>query len=69
MPAIADASGIALDTVYATVGKKPALFRLLVEMAISGQDEAVPDPRRQIMARVDHLGAVAPLVTSTWSSR
>src|SRR5438874_12926334 len=41
MPAIACAAGIALDTVYATVGKKPALFRLLVEMAISG-DKAVP---------------------------
>ena len=41
MPAIANTAGIALDTVYATVGKKPALFRLLVEMAISG-DKAVP---------------------------
>ena len=31
MPAIAEEAGIALDTVYAAVGKKPALFRLLVE--------------------------------------
>jgi hypothetical protein len=31
-----------VDTVYATVGKKPALFRLLVEMAISGSGKAVP---------------------------
>jgi hypothetical protein len=36
------AAGIAVDTVYATVGKKPALFRLLVEMAISGSGKAVP---------------------------
>jgi AcrR family transcriptional regulator len=42
MPAIAQAAGVALDTVYATVGKKPTLFRLLVEAAISGRDEAVP---------------------------
>ncbi len=46
MPAIAQAAGIALDTVYATVGKKPMLFRLLVETAISGRDEAVPAEQR-----------------------
>jgi AcrR family transcriptional regulator len=42
MPAIAAAAGIAVDTVYAAVGKKPALFGLLVEAAISGGDGAVP---------------------------
>ena len=42
MPAIAHAAGVSLDTVYATVGKKPALFRLLIEMAISGTDSEVP---------------------------
>lgn len=41
MPAIARNAGISLDTVYATVGNKPKLFRLLVEIAISGGDEAV----------------------------
>lgn len=57
MPAIAKAAGTALDTVYATVGKKPALFRLLVEAAISGTDRAVPaeerDYVRAIRAEVD----------------
>jgi AcrR family transcriptional regulator len=47
MPAIAQAAGVALDTVYATVGKKPALFRLLIEMAISGADRAVPAEERE----------------------
>ena len=46
MPAIADAAGVALDTVYATVGRKPTLFRLLMETAISGHDEAVPAEER-----------------------
>lgn len=46
MPAIAEAAGVALDTVYATVGKKPTLFRLLVETAISGLDKAVPAEER-----------------------
>jgi AcrR family transcriptional regulator len=62
MPAIADAAGVALDTVYAAVGAKPVLFRLLIELAISGEDEPVaaderayvqtiraePDPRRKL---------------------
>jgi AcrR family transcriptional regulator len=46
MPDIARAAGVALDTVYAAVGKKPALFRLLVETAISGEDEAITAEQR-----------------------
>jgi AcrR family transcriptional regulator len=46
MPAIAEAAGIALDTVYASVGKKPAVFALLVEAAISGTDAAIPAEER-----------------------
>jgi AcrR family transcriptional regulator len=41
MPGIAAAAGVALDTVYATAGKKPALLRMLIELAISGGDRAV----------------------------
>lgn len=46
MPAIADAAGVALDTIYVTVGTKPTLFRLLVETSISGRGEAVPAEER-----------------------
>jgi AcrR family transcriptional regulator len=41
MGGIASRAGVALDTVYELVGRKPELFRLLIETAISGQDEAV----------------------------
>jgi AcrR family transcriptional regulator len=41
MAAIARSAGVSLDTVYASVGRKPALFRLLLESAISGEDQAV----------------------------
>lgn len=41
MAAIAGAAGVAVDTLYATVGGKPALFRLLVEGALSGSSEPV----------------------------
>ena len=47
MPAIAERAGVALDTVYASVGRKPSLFRELIETAISGQDEAVPAEQRE----------------------
>jgi len=60
MPAIAQAAGVSLDTVYATVGKKPALFRLLIEMAISGTDGEVPAEEREyvraIRAEADAAG-------------
>jgi len=60
MPAIAQAAGVSLDTVYATVGKKPALFLLLIEMAISGTDDAVPVEEREyvraIRAEADAAG-------------
>ena len=52
MPGIARMAGIALDTVYAAVGKKPALLRLLVETAISGQDEAVSAEQRDYVQAI-----------------
>jgi AcrR family transcriptional regulator len=43
---IAERAGVAQDTVYAVVGTKPAIFRLLVETALSGRDdEALRDQR------------------------
>ena len=46
MQAIASEAGVALDTVYAAVGPKPVLARLLVETAISNRDHAVPANER-----------------------
>jgi len=46
MSAIAEHAGVHPDTVYTSVGAKPALFRLLVETALSGQDHAVPATER-----------------------
>jgi len=50
--AIAEAAAVAPDTVYAAVGRKPVLFRLLCETAISGTDEAVPALEREYVQRV-----------------
>ncbi|HZQ22283.1 MAG TPA: helix-turn-helix domain-containing protein [Terriglobales bacterium] len=52
MPAIAHAAGVALDTVYATAGKKPALFRLLIETAISGEGTTLPVEERDYVRAI-----------------
>jgi AcrR family transcriptional regulator len=52
MPDIARSAEVALDTVYAAVGKKPSLFRLLVETAISGEDEAVTAEERDYVQAI-----------------
>jgi AcrR family transcriptional regulator len=52
MTAIADRAGVALDTVYASVGRKPELARLLIETAISGGSQAVPADERDYVRAV-----------------
>jgi AcrR family transcriptional regulator len=52
MTAIADRAGVALDTVYAAVGRKPQLARLLIETAISGTDQAVPAGQRDYVRAI-----------------
>jgi len=49
---IAERARVSLDTVYATVGRKPALLRELVESAISGTDQAVPAEQRDYVKRI-----------------
>lgn len=49
---IARRAGVAVDTVYAAVGRKPVLLRHLVETALSGTDEVVPAEQRDYVQRV-----------------
>ena len=50
--AIAARAGVALDTVYASVGRKPEVARLLIETAISGTDQAVPAESRDYVRAI-----------------
>jgi AcrR family transcriptional regulator len=52
MTAIADRAGVALDTVYASVGRKPELARLLIETAISGANQAIPADERDYVQAI-----------------
>ncbi len=49
---IAAEAGVAVDTVYASVGPKPALMRLLMETAISGSDQAIPAEQRDYVRQI-----------------
>jgi len=49
---IAERGRVSVDTVYATVDRKPALLRELVETAISGTDQAIPADHRDYVARM-----------------
>ncbi len=52
MTAIAEQAGVALDTIYASVGRKPELARLLIETAISGTSDAVPAEERDYVRAI-----------------
>jgi AcrR family transcriptional regulator len=68
MAAIAAAAGVAHDTVYATFGPKPALFRHVVEIALSGANEPIPalerDIYRDVQAEPDQ-GRILALMAHT----
>lgn len=52
MTAVAKRAGVALDTVYAAVGRKSELARLLIETAISGGSQAVPAEQRDYVQAI-----------------
>ena len=49
---IAERAGVNVDTIYSSVGRKPALMRELVETSLSGQGEAVPAQQRAYVQRI-----------------
>ena len=52
MAAIANSAGVSHETVYASLGPKPVLFRHLIETALSGTDEPVAPLEREYARQV-----------------
>lgn len=52
MATIAREAGVAPDTIYASIGPKPALFRLLIEQVLSGQSTPVPAEQRAYVREI-----------------
>jgi AcrR family transcriptional regulator len=61
---IAREARVAVDTVYTTVGRKPALLREVLESAISGSDAAVPPMQREYVARVQAATSARDKITA-----
>jgi AcrR family transcriptional regulator len=55
MAVIAGRAGVAIDTIYATCGKKPEILRELIERAISGQDAAIPALQRAYVQEIQAI--------------
>lgn len=53
MPAIAAAAEVNVDTIYAAIGRKPDLVRLLLEIALSGEDQPISAPRRAYVREIE----------------
>lgn len=49
---VARSAGTSVDTLYASIGRKPVLMRAVVESAISGSDQAIPALQREYVQRV-----------------
>jgi AcrR family transcriptional regulator len=60
---IAERARVSIDTIYATVGRKPALLRELVETAISGTDQAVPAEQRDYVTRITAAATAVDKIT------
>jgi AcrR family transcriptional regulator len=59
---IARSAGVSVDTLYATVGRKPVILREVVEAAISGTGRTVPaDERDYVIAQRAATGATAKI--------
>lgn len=75
--AVAADAGVSVETVYKSVGKKPELAKAVFDVAVVGDDEAIPlmerefvarniaepDPRRKLEDYGEHLAEVAPRVS------
>lgn len=52
MSAVAEAAGVSVETIYKTIGKKPALAKACFDVAIAGDDEDLAIMDRESLTRV-----------------
>lgn len=70
MQAIADEAGMAVQTLYFTFGTKRALLAELLDVAVAGDDEPVPNLERpQVQAALEDPDPVAQLHTQARLAR
>lgn len=49
---VADRAGVAVDTVYASVGRKPDLVRAVIDMVLGSAEEPIPGEQRDYVRQM-----------------
>lgn len=57
--AVAQRAGVSVDTLYASIGRKPELVRAVIESSISGLPQAVPAEMRDYVMAIRAAGGAA----------
>jgi len=52
MRAVAERANVSVETIYKSIGNKPAVLKAVLDAAIVGDDEPVPMLRRELVARM-----------------
>ncbi len=60
---IATVAGVSIDTVYASVGRKPAILRELVETSLSGTDQPIPAEQRDYVTSIRQVATASEKLT------
>lgn len=61
---VAQRAGVAVDTVYASVGRKPALVLAVIDMVLGGADQPIPAEERQYVRQIRSADSAQEKITA-----
>ena len=61
---VAQRAGVAVDTVYTSVGRKPALVLAVIDMVLGGVDEILPTEKRDYVGRIRSATSAREKITT-----
>jgi AcrR family transcriptional regulator len=61
---VAHRAGVAVDTVYASVGRKPALVLAVIDMVLGGGDQPIPAEERDYVQRIQCAASARAKLTA-----
>ncbi|MGB8022524.1 MAG: helix-turn-helix domain-containing protein [Candidatus Nanopelagicales bacterium] len=60
---VAQRAGVAVDTVYASVGRKPALVLAVIDMVLGGTDQPIPARERTYVQQIESATSAQEKIT------
>ena len=61
---VAQRAGVAVDTVYASVGRKPALVLAVIDMVLGGTDQPIPAEERDYVQQIRSAAGAREKITA-----